>query len=559
MLALLVVLDFSILFYFLSKRQFFLDYDETYYMLLARNLFRGAGYTLNGLYNISFPPLLPLMIGLLSKVTGSEIVALRLITALSGALVLLPVYLLARKIAGMKCAFYTLLLMCAQPACAYFLNLDSRYIMGLYRGSEFFYELLLFTGLYFGFTAFEQGRMRDFAIAALSLAAAFLVRPEAVIYFVLVLIFYLGTHFLQDQDFSPVQGRKILLFACVFCLVLSPYLYYIHRVSGAFILNGKIPVGDSLRESMIELFEKDDWKRFISILYGFDETAQEMKSPVWGVNKEKKISLKDRSGKSDAIEPGIFSFMSRNLKNYSIGMRFLYSPWLWIPALLGIVATVSALIKNRTGVMKELFWGLGFLNSIIIGLGLYMVPRHHMVLIPILCLYTARGIYSLLSRLKGADLSTPIVLTGILIFSIAQSAAGSKNVEKSKFFTIAVSNHKLALELKKTHPGVIMSWHPSIAYYAGSDWQVLPKTSFPCMVEFALKKKVNYIVLSVLEGSYEFVIPAGGKNYLVIDTGDLARGDKIISLEDLAIKEKSDRDGYVIYTLKAGGQDGNRR
>ena len=80
------------------------DFDETYYYILGRNLFSGNGYTLNGLPHTAFGPLYPFLVGAGSFFGLPMRLATCGVTAVLGALVVVPVYLLARDIYGKRAA-----------------------------------------------------------------------------------------------------------------------------------------------------------------------------------------------------------------------------------------------------------------------------------------------------------------------------------------------------------------------------------------------------------------------------------------------------------------------
>lgn len=63
-----------------------LDYDETYYYILGRNLLTGRGYTLNGLPHTAFPPLYPILTGLSSLVWPAVRWSTSSVSAVAGAL-----------------------------------------------------------------------------------------------------------------------------------------------------------------------------------------------------------------------------------------------------------------------------------------------------------------------------------------------------------------------------------------------------------------------------------------------------------------------------------------
>lgn len=109
--------------FLLSQRGDYLGYDESYYILLARNIFSGHGYTLNGLPHASFPPLTPLCIGLFSLLFGNAVFASRFISAVAGALLILPVFALARELAGDRAARVSALIVALMPSLNDFMNL----------------------------------------------------------------------------------------------------------------------------------------------------------------------------------------------------------------------------------------------------------------------------------------------------------------------------------------------------------------------------------------------------------------------------------------------------
>src|SRR5258708_39476715 len=82
----------------------YIVYDEGYYLLLARSLRAGHGFTLNGLPHVSLSPLQPIVVAVMSLTGLPDLWASRTLAALSGALLVYPVAYLARECFGPRTA-----------------------------------------------------------------------------------------------------------------------------------------------------------------------------------------------------------------------------------------------------------------------------------------------------------------------------------------------------------------------------------------------------------------------------------------------------------------------
>ncbi len=86
----------------LVARGDYIVYDEGYYLLLARSLRAGTGFTLNGLPHVALSPLQPVLVALASAAGAPDLWASRILAALCGALLVFPVAALARLAGGEK-------------------------------------------------------------------------------------------------------------------------------------------------------------------------------------------------------------------------------------------------------------------------------------------------------------------------------------------------------------------------------------------------------------------------------------------------------------------------
>ncbi|HEX7122721.1 MAG TPA: hypothetical protein VF178_10165, partial [Gemmatimonadaceae bacterium] len=104
-LTLLAISALAIRLVIFAARGAFIGFDEGYYLLLARNLWSGHGYTLNGLPHVVFSPLYPVLTGGLARLTGDLIWAGRLVSAIASAALVIPTFYLARRIADERSAW----------------------------------------------------------------------------------------------------------------------------------------------------------------------------------------------------------------------------------------------------------------------------------------------------------------------------------------------------------------------------------------------------------------------------------------------------------------------
>src|SRR5688572_12243338 len=87
-----------------------IKWDEPAYLLAGYNLLRGNGFTYTGYPELHFPPLYPFVSGLFYLCVGDFERASNLIYALFGGLLVFPVFVLARRIYGIKTAWLATIL-----------------------------------------------------------------------------------------------------------------------------------------------------------------------------------------------------------------------------------------------------------------------------------------------------------------------------------------------------------------------------------------------------------------------------------------------------------------
>ncbi len=240
-------------------------WDESDYLLLGRSLVTGQGYTTGFEQEIQpHPPLFPLIIGAIYLAVGDLEKSSDIAYTLFGGLMLLPIFVLARRIYGYPTAYLAAILLGIYPVLT---------VVGLYWGTmlEPLYIFLLFGALVTWLIGMEERRPWMMAVAGMMFATGFLTRPEPVVYFGIFLLVSLFWPFR-----NPVARRATAslrqLCRCVFANCRAPTLYTcVHRPdTGLYLKKGR------LHGSRGPISSKSDWVGFDWVYTRLDSSGHEV-------------------------------------------------------------------------------------------------------------------------------------------------------------------------------------------------------------------------------------------------------------------------------------------
>ena len=153
--------------------------DEPIYLWLGQNWLHGRGFQLFGFNDVHHSPGYPFLTAVVSLLTGDAAVASTLLYAVFGTLLVLPVYGLARELYDRRVAGWAALIVGLLPA----------FIVAIpVWGSmtEPPYLFLVAGALYLTLRALQGGRGWNYGLAGLALGLAYLIRPEAIWYFIIL-------------------------------------------------------------------------------------------------------------------------------------------------------------------------------------------------------------------------------------------------------------------------------------------------------------------------------------------------------------------------------------
>jgi 4-amino-4-deoxy-L-arabinose transferase-like glycosyltransferase len=208
--------------------------DGVEYVAHARRL--AAGDIAGGM-STYWPPLYPALVGLASLVLRDAEFAGRFVSAVAGALLVIPSHRLARRWYGRRVARTCAALIALHPLLVY-------YSTALLTEST--YTLLFTCGVLSGWSALKGIRARDYALTGAVFGACYLLKPEACGFILLLLFMLAARWFLMKTSIHFLKARlqhssvaAALALVAGFVVAASPQLLYIRWSAGEWYLSGK--------------------------------------------------------------------------------------------------------------------------------------------------------------------------------------------------------------------------------------------------------------------------------------------------------------------------------
>ncbi|MCX6349086.1 MAG: glycosyltransferase family 39 protein, partial [Candidatus Aureabacteria bacterium] len=235
--------------------------DTVTYLSLARNLFTGQGFTEFGKPQIVHPPFYPILIGIFWGLSGDLLLGAQLVSFLAGALLVLPVYSLARDLFGERAGLYAAALAAVFPVLVY---------GSVETYAESLYVFVLFFALFVFWRTLKKRTAAGMLAAGILFGLAFLTHPAGFLFLPVAWSFaVLVQVFPRRVSFPRFLGRLILL-PLGFALAALPFWIFIHQATGKWSLSGSshfvdatykiyqargVPTGRVVFECMEELYE----------------------------------------------------------------------------------------------------------------------------------------------------------------------------------------------------------------------------------------------------------------------------------------------------------------
>jgi 4-amino-4-deoxy-L-arabinose transferase-like glycosyltransferase len=212
--------------------------DQAHYITSGTNLISGLGFTNPaGEPEVWFPPLYPILIGLLAVLMRDGLVAAKVISLVASVVWVVAVYRTGTAIGHQRAGLVAAILLLCQP---------DRALFSVLSMSQGLFSALLWSAMAVHVSDLNDQRPSTAPVTGLLLGLAALTRPEAILPTAL-LIFAAGWRHWRNPARRSIM-RTALVAGC-FALVVAPYSLYLYRVTGSFSLTGKSPVTLALGRS----------------------------------------------------------------------------------------------------------------------------------------------------------------------------------------------------------------------------------------------------------------------------------------------------------------------
>jgi 4-amino-4-deoxy-L-arabinose transferase-like glycosyltransferase len=446
--------------------------DGVEYVALARSLV--AGHFREGL-STYWPPLYPLLVGLSSLVFRDAEFAGRLVSVLTGGLLVIASQRMIREWYGRRAALVGACLVALHPLLVYY----STTLL-----TESTYTLLFTSGVLAGWSALSGGRRRSYLLAGAAFGACYLLKPEAAGFLVLLLALILGRGLFvgAGSDTTPARNyrtsaRDALLLCAGFMLLAAPYLIYLRRETGAWTLSGKAA------------------------------------AHMWQGSRL-------AGGDFDPVRLSPVPDPTTAVVQLTKALRFEYEIFnLIFPPAFVLLAGLGLFRKRWTGerLRRELYL-CSFVAATLAGYAVTLPNiRFLMPLLPILLCWLSKGVVELaewagetLSGLKGTGrflpcvrrLFVPLVVAGLLASLLPLSAYLLRGDKWGDYY----GQKRAALWIKEhdaSHAPIgIMSTAPITAFYAEGRHVALFDEDYASLVARARRERADYIIVNERDFRY---------------------------------------------------------
>jgi 4-amino-4-deoxy-L-arabinose transferase-like glycosyltransferase len=485
--------------------------DEPFYLWLGRNWLTGQGYSFTGYPDVHHTPMYPLLSGLfylltrhlvIGEANGMEL-ASDICYVLFGILLVIPIYLLTKEMYGRRAAVVSAGLVAIYPAIS---------TAPLFWGTltEPPYYFFVYTGLLMVLLAMRRERGVSpsagrgwwaFLLAGMFFGLAYLTRPEAIAYVAVGGVVVALVRLFEKRLLKRATWISLIIYLTGFLLFFLPYVYYVYRETGSWMVSEKAGVtfvtGIGLSESNTAAFDQATW--------GLDSTGLE----VFFFSRESyHVNMMDviRAYPSQFVK-----LVSRNVRRFVSGLLSLELFSYYLLPLMGVAFFKTAWDKRRS---KGELLLLASLTPVMVFLLFFIQDRYIATLLPTLVIWLGLGAYELgvwlcdtvanllehraLRRFWRGVLTALPTLLLVLFLAVLQPRVIAQYTSTGSF---RIEHKTVGLWLRDNIPpnSVIMSRYPAIAFYADSRWEPTPNASVPQVLKYARANGVNYFVLDELE------------------------------------------------------------
>ncbi|MGH9945838.1 MAG: glycosyltransferase family 39 protein [Pyrinomonadaceae bacterium] len=413
----------------------------------------------------------------------------RAVSLVTGSLLIIPSYVLIRTFFGRVAANIGTVLVVVHPS----LIVSSTWVM-----TESTYTLLFTSGVVGGWLALESGKKLAYLFTGLLFGAAFLTKPESIGFAGLFLLLAFVIKLAWSRSEIKKLPAAFLVFAAGFSIFSLPYIVFIHQKTGRWTISQKLVSNSTFEGSERGLLKVTDdrWTTMQDRIWWDDYDAEKREPKAETQSSSGSFAAQNRQG-------DVPTFLSRSASNLIRQVRH-YVPEMF-PVLFILIGAVGFLAKpwNIDRVAKEIYL-LFFVTCMFLGYAVTVIELRYLYpLIPIClgwvglgCAAVGRYLSHLGRRWRLKPVFVYVFLLLALAFSLIPLFFHNLKDPQMDLLPFEEKNAGLWLKHNSEPSSVVMSRNATVAFYAGAAHIFLPDEELPTILEYARKKRVNYIVLS---------------------------------------------------------------
>jgi 4-amino-4-deoxy-L-arabinose transferase-like glycosyltransferase len=460
------------------------------YATIARNIMSGRGYS--GLVTegpeLIFPPLFPALIAAFSFLTNDFEWAGRLVSMIFGALLVVPTYLIARRIFGRRTALFAGALVAVHP----FLI---RYSIAIF--TETMFLTLILTAIYMSMRSASSPTLRNVGLAGAFYGLAYLVRQEAFAYLLLGIGFMVLAIALRRPSSlrRPRTVSRLALLPLIFCVLAGPYVGWLGGQTGQFRIEAKSPLNLATERRVQSGMSIDE------AAFGID--ADLTPRGVWIQPNLASIESYPLSRREVF---GIMAKAAEAVAKNTVAMVIAYfalgGPLLFGLAVLGLFSTPWGPRQTLDNAHLMAVLGLVVFGTFFI---YYSNERFYLPFIPVLGIWASAGVLQLVgwaeetaemwgaSRFRQIAGATSALLAAALLLlpSLASSYARLTADRAERGFKYAMVD----LASRRNEPLRVADSDSQLAYHANGKLIWLPFTDESTALRYLARKGTTHVVV----------------------------------------------------------------
>ncbi len=476
--------------YLLIPAETVLTPDGGHYANLGQKLVSGD---LSGGVSGYWSPLYPIFMAAFSLVFQDMEFAGRMVSAFAGSALVIPLYFLICEFYGKRAAVLGVFLLIFQLP----LIESSGWVL-----TESLYTLIFTSVVLTGWYALKSGSGRIFFLIGMLFGAAYLTKPEAAAFIGLFLIIALAAYLInRNFTFRRLMAGYLLLLLGV-SLFMLPYVLAVYGKTGEWTLSQKIYYN--------LLAPTENEKSHLALT---DDGQSTVKDRIIGNVYQTEHQKADISSTDSEPDSGSGGFESKYFVGYTLSSlkRELkeYIPML-LPYPLILLVIVGFFSKPWTKLRSEKeFYLFSFFFCTLLGYAAAATEfRYLLAIAPILICWASNGIIEFsdwISRstsnffdgkykIKPLAWQVTFVIISIVIFMLPAFSSKLAPIGLESSFEDKWAGQWIREQT--TSSPLIMAPTPVVAYYAGGESIFMPDEEFSVVLEYAKRKKVNYLFFS---------------------------------------------------------------